>query len=178
MELKRINSIQDIEFSNNFVPSSHTEYSPDGILKKRHTNTTTTNNNNNNGASITKIESNLTDLITNEADMRAICKLACTMRNSYVNLLNKRKQDVFINSILISIFCISPISLLPFYYCLEAGKQIECENYEHVEFLLRRASYLNLTAFIIGSVIYIGLLSVALVLLLSFYQRLQSCSQG
>lgn len=174
MKEKCINSIHDvIRFGNSLSNLNQKESSPDGILKKRCKNFNTNNNNN---ASILNIESDLGDLIKNEDDMKAICNLACKMRNNYVNLLNKRKQDVFINSVLISIFCLSPISLLPFYYCLEAGKQIKYENYENVEFLLRRAGYLNLTAFIIGSVIYIGLLSVALALLLSFYQRLQSCN--
>jgi hypothetical protein len=174
MELKNLNSSESIN-ANSFSHSVYRENVSNAVLKKRCLNT---NNNNNNNASVTKLETNSTEFTTTDVDISAICNLACTMRNNYINVLNKRKQDIFINSLLILIFCISPIAILPFYYCHEAGKQIKYENYEHVEFLLRRANYINITALIIGSVIYIGLLSVTLALLFSFYQRIQSCSLG
>ena len=147
-------------------------------VKKRFTNINNSDSNDNITSVHTSVmitDPDISEFIKSESDIISLINLVNARKKSYLNVLTQRKQDVFINSLLISIFCISPIALVPFYYCFEANKQMKYENFEKVEVLLRRANYFNFFCLLFGLLLYICLLSVGGSLLLSFNNRLDEC---
>ena len=147
-------------------------------LKKRALNINC-NNNQSSDAHSTKSVDSAKSVGANLHELRKSSSLTKAALYSYLNALHQRKQDILMNSLLITFFCLSPIAIVPIYYCIEASKHMKHKNYENVEFLLRRANYLNLTALIIGSVVYIGLLTVAAIVLFSFYNgQYKNCTHS
>ncbi len=133
--------------------------------KSHHMNLTLNQNKNNNNNYSYKRRSDATGSLTQNEDNFSSNTLATDKLNQ--EQLNLRLREILVYSYMFVIFFASPIACISLYYGLKASNQIKDENLKGAEKSLRKAHYINLSAFIVGSLMYITSIIVAVIFLMA-----------